>query len=84
MCCSQSTFCPTFCPSRTFDADELKREQNVIVQEIGATEDAPDDLVFDRLQETAFPLQPVGRSYSRNTGDRALIQPGAFARVFVA
>ena len=46
----------------TFDADELRREQNVIVQEIGATEDAPDDLVFDRLQETAFPLQPVGRS----------------------
>ena len=46
----------------TFDADELRREQNVIVQEIGAAEDAPDDLVFDRLQETAFPNQPVGRS----------------------
>ncbi len=46
----------------TFDAEELRREQNVIVQEIGATEDAPDDLVFDRLQETAFPMQPVGRS----------------------
>ncbi len=46
----------------TFDADELRREQNVIVQEIGATEDAPDDLVFDRLQETAFPMQAVGRS----------------------
>src|SRR5690242_10997285 len=46
----------------TFDADELKREQNVIVQEIGAVEDAPDDLVFDRLQETAFPKQAVGRS----------------------
>lgn len=45
-----------------FDPDELVREQNVIVQEIGATEDAPDDLVFDRLQETAFPNQPVGRS----------------------
>ncbi len=45
-----------------FDAEELRREQNVIVQEIGATEDAPDDLVFDRLQETAFPKQPVGRS----------------------
>src|SRR6478736_2112788 len=27
----------------TFDAAELKREQNVIVQEIGATEDNPDD-----------------------------------------
>ena len=46
----------------TFDPEELKREQNVIVQEIGATEDAPDDLVFDRLQEIAFPEQPVGRS----------------------
>jgi predicted Zn-dependent peptidase len=46
----------------TFDPEELRREQNVIVQEIGATEDAPDDLVFDRLQETAFPMQPVGRS----------------------
>jgi predicted Zn-dependent peptidase len=46
----------------TFDPEELRREQNVIVQEIGATEDAPDDLVFDRLQETAFPGQAVGRS----------------------
>jgi len=45
-----------------FDPDELQREQNVIVQEIGATEDAPDDLVFDRLQSIAFPDQPVGRS----------------------
>jgi predicted Zn-dependent peptidase len=46
----------------TFDPEELRREQNVIVQEIGATDDAPDDLVFDRLQETAFPKQAVGRS----------------------
>ncbi len=46
----------------TFDPQELSREQNVIVQEIGATEDTPDDLVFDHLQTTAFPDQPVGRS----------------------
>jgi predicted Zn-dependent peptidase len=45
-----------------FDATELAREQNVIVQEIGATEDAPDDLVFDFLQSMAFPDQPMGRS----------------------
>src|SRR6201987_99785 len=45
-----------------FDPEELQREQNVIVQEIGASEDAPDDLGFERLQETAFPNQPVGRS----------------------
>src|SRR6202795_997474 len=46
----------------TFDPEELRREQNVIVQEIEATEDAPDDLVFERLHETAFPEQPLGRS----------------------
>src|SRR3989442_9235253 len=46
----------------TFDPEELAREQNVIVQEIGAAEDTPDDIVFDHLQATAFPAQPVGRS----------------------
>ena len=45
-----------------FDTEELRREQNVIVQEIGANEDDPDGVVFDRLQEIAFPDQPVGRS----------------------
>ena len=45
----------------TFEPAELKREQNVIVQEIGASEDNPDDIVFDYLQSTAFPNQPIGR-----------------------
>lgn len=45
-----------------FAPEELAREQNVIVQEIGAVMDTPDDLVFDIFQETAFPRQPVGRS----------------------
>jgi len=45
-----------------FDPEELRREQNVIVQEIGAAEDTPDDLIWDRLQETAFAGQPIGRS----------------------
>ena len=44
----------------TFDPDELAREQNVIVQEIGAAEDTPDDLVFDHLQAVALP-GPAGR-----------------------
>jgi predicted Zn-dependent peptidase len=46
----------------TFDPGELKREQHVIVQEIGASEDTPDDIVFDHLQAQAFPKQPLGRS----------------------
>jgi predicted Zn-dependent peptidase len=45
-----------------FDLDEIEREKNVIIQEIGALEDTPDDLVFDFLQATAFADQPVGRS----------------------
>ena len=44
------------------DPEELRREQNVIVQEIGAAEDTPDDLIWDRLQEVAFAGQPIGRS----------------------
>ena len=46
----------------SFDPEELGREQNVIVQEIGAAEDTPDDLIWDRLQETAYTGQPIGRS----------------------
>jgi predicted Zn-dependent peptidase len=44
-----------------FDPAELAREQNVIVQEIGAASDTPDDLVFDLFQSRAFPGQPMGR-----------------------
>lgn len=45
-----------------FDQTELEREQMVILQEIGASQDQPDDVVFDLFQETAFPSQPMGRS----------------------
>jgi predicted Zn-dependent peptidase len=44
-----------------FDEEELAREKNVILQEIGAVEDTPDDLVFDLFGETAFAGQPIGR-----------------------
>ncbi len=46
----------------TFEPEELERERGVILQEIGQTQDTPDDLVFDLFQETAFPDQPLGRS----------------------
>ncbi|MEM8839629.1 MAG: pitrilysin family protein [Pseudomonadota bacterium] len=45
----------------TFDPEELVKEQHVILQEIGASLDVPEDLVFDRFQEMAFPNQPLGR-----------------------
>ncbi len=45
-----------------FDADELAREKHVIMQEIGAAHDTPDDVVFDHFTETAFRQQTIGRS----------------------
>ena len=45
-----------------FDQAELDREQQVIVQEIGAARDNPDDHVFDLFQQAAYPDQPIGRT----------------------
>ena len=45
----------------TFAPDELERERGVILQEIGQANDTPDDIVFDYLQEAAYPDQAIGR-----------------------
>ena len=45
-----------------FDKREVDVERGVILQEIGQTLDTPDDIVFDWLQETAYPEQALGRS----------------------
>jgi len=45
-----------------FEQNELDREQQVIVQEIGAARDNPDDHVFDLFQSAAYPDQPIGRT----------------------
>ena len=44
----------------TFDKDEFVREQGVVLQEIGQTNDTPDDVVFDYFQDTCYPDQPMG------------------------
>jgi predicted Zn-dependent peptidase len=41
--------------------DELEREREVILQEIAATRDSPDEIAFELLQEAAFPDQAIGR-----------------------
>jgi predicted Zn-dependent peptidase len=45
-----------------FDPREIEVERGVILQEIGQTLDTPDDIIFDWLQETAYPDQSIGRS----------------------
>ncbi|MBI1326811.1 MAG: insulinase family protein [Alphaproteobacteria bacterium] len=44
----------------TMPEDEISRERNVILQEIGMVNDSPDELVFDLFQENAFPGQALG------------------------
>jgi predicted Zn-dependent peptidase len=45
-----------------FDPNEIEVERGVILQEIGQVLDTPDDVVFDWLQEVAYPEQPLGRT----------------------
>ncbi|MFW2542449.1 M16 family metallopeptidase [Primorskyibacter sp. 2E107] len=45
-----------------FDPHEIETERHVILQEIGQANDTPDDIVFDWLQEKAYPDQPIGRT----------------------
>jgi predicted Zn-dependent peptidase len=45
-----------------FDPVELEREKSVIISEISAAEDTPDDLVFDLFTDAAYPDQPIGRT----------------------
>ena len=47
--------------SSLFDATELAREKNVILQEHASVEDSPDEVVSDAFMETAFAGQALGR-----------------------
>jgi len=45
-----------------FDSREIEIERGVILQEIGQAADTPDDIIFDWLQEEAYPDHPLGRT----------------------
>ncbi len=51
-----------FVTSPTFDAKDTLKEQEVVIQEIKQSIDAPDDLAFDYFQEVAFSNQSSGRT----------------------
>lgn len=44
------------------DPNEIDVERGVILQEIGQALDTPDDVIFDWLQEEAYPGQALGRT----------------------
>lgn len=66
-----------------FDAEELERERDVILQEIAATRDDPEDIGYDLLAEAAFPDQPVGRTILGTTASIKAID-SALLRAFLA
>ncbi len=45
-----------------FEKKEIEVERHVILQEIGQALDTPDDIIFDWLQEAAYPDQAMGRT----------------------
>ena len=45
-----------------YDPHEIEVERGVILSEIGQALDTPDDVIFDWLQEQAYPEQPLGRT----------------------
>ncbi|ANL71062.1 Zn-dependent peptidase M16 family protein [Rhizobium phaseoli] len=45
-----------------FEEEELEREKQVILQEINAANDTPDDVVFDKFSEAAYRDQTLGRA----------------------
>lgn len=45
-----------------FAQPDIEVERGVILQEIGQALDTPDDIIFDWLQEAAYPEQPFGRT----------------------
>ncbi len=52
----------------TLDENELERERDVILQEIAASKDQPDDLVFDLAQSASYGDHPLGRSILGTAG----------------
>ena len=47
------------------DPDELAREQHVVIQEIGAAQDVPEDWVFELFQEAASGIRPELPDWAR-------------------
>ena len=59
----------------TFASDELTLEKDVILQEIAATEDMPDEIAYDLALAAAFGGQSVGRAVIGTPQSVKAIQP---------
>lgn len=63
-----------------FDEDDLVKEREVVLSEIGEALETPDDLVFDHLQALAFPGQSLGRAILGTPESLAALDRAALVR----
>jgi predicted Zn-dependent peptidase len=56
-----------------FRDEDLAREKEVVLQELGEARDTPNDIIFDDLWMAAYPDQPLGRSVLGDEGSIAAI-----------
>jgi predicted Zn-dependent peptidase len=63
-----------------FDEDDLVKEREVVLSEIGEALETPDDLVFDHLQALAFPGQSLGRAILGTPDSLAALDRAALVR----
>lgn len=59
------------------DDDDLRREKQVVAQEIAEAADTPDDLVFELAQDAAFAGQPLGQPILGTSKSIAVATPDA-------
>lgn len=61
----------------TFDAASFDKERTVILQEIARIQDNPDDLIYESLQQVAYPHQSMGRPISGTASVVSTLTPGS-------
>jgi predicted Zn-dependent peptidase len=62
------------------DAEELEREKDVVLAELGESRDTPDDIIFDHLSGAAFADQPLGLPVLGDEASIAAIDTAALRR----
>lgn len=65
-----------------FDAKELERERQVILQEIKMVEDTPDDLIHDMFAETFWKGHSIGSPVLGTSGTIKSMKRGAILKYF--
>jgi predicted Zn-dependent peptidase len=63
-----------------FNADELEREKQVVLAELGEAHDTPDDIIFDHLSAAAYADQPLGLPVLGDEASIAAIDTAALHR----